>query len=230
MNSLADRVAVVTGASRGIGAATAHLLGAQGARVVGLARSLAPSHSERRWDLACDVTRETDIAEAADAVLNQWGAPDVLVSNAGAFLLRAFEATTLTDLASQIAVNLQAPFALARAFVPAMRERGGVVVHVGSIADHAGFPENAAYAASKFALRGLHETLVAEYRGTGVRFSLVSPGPTDTPMWDPVDPDTREGFVPRAGMLRSEDVADAIAFVASRPPHVHIDWLRLGPA
>ncbi len=230
MSSLDDRVAVVTGASRGIGAATARLLGARGARVVGLARSLTPSRTDRRWDLACDLTDDTNLTEAAGTVLDGWGAPDILVSNAGAFLLRSFETTGLDDLESQIAVNLLAPFALARAFLPGMKEDGGVVVHVGSIADHVGFPENAAYAASKFALRGLHETLVAEYRGTGVRFSLVSPGPTDTSMWDPVDPDTREGFVARANMLRPEDVAEAIAFVVTRPPHVHIDWLRLGPA
>ena len=230
MNSLDNRVAVVTGASRGIGAATARLLGARGARVVGLARSLTSSRTDRRWDLVCDLTDASNIAEAAGAVLGEWGAPDIVVSNAGAFLLRSFESTGLDDLESQIAVNLLAPFGLAKAFLPVMRAKGGVVVHVGSIADHVGFPENAAYAASKFALRGLHETLVAEYRGTRVRFSLVSPGPTDTSLWDPVDPDTREGFVARVNMLRPEDVAEAIAFVATRPPHVHIDWLRLGPA
>jgi NADP-dependent 3-hydroxy acid dehydrogenase YdfG len=62
-----------------------------------------------------------------------------------------------------------------------------------------------------------------------VRLSLVSPGPTDTSVWDPFDPDRREGFIPRAGMLRPGDVAEAILFVATRPQHVHIDWLRLGP-
>ena len=168
MSSLADCVAVVTGASRGIGAATAQLLGARGARVVGLARSLTPCRTDRRWDLTCDLTDDTNITEAAATVIGEWGTPDILVSNAGAFLLRSFETTGLEQLESQFALNLRAPFALTRAFLPAMREDGGVVVHVGSIADHVGFPENAAYAASKFALRGLHETLVAEYRGTGV--------------------------------------------------------------
>jgi NADP-dependent 3-hydroxy acid dehydrogenase YdfG len=128
-------------------------------------------------------------------------------------------------------VNLRAPFAVAKAFLPAMRDAGrGTFITVGSVADHVGFPENAAYAASKYGLRGLHETLLAEYRGTGVRLTLVSPGATDTSAWDPFDPDQREGFIPRAGMLRPADVADAILFVATRPAHVHIDWLRLGPA
>ncbi len=230
MTDLTGRTAVVTGASRGIGAATARMLGDRGARVVGLARTLPPRRDDHRWDVPCDVTDGGRLASAADAVLSEWGAPDILVSNAGAFLLRPFEVTRPEDLDTQIAVNLRAPFAVAQAFVPAMRRAGGVVIHVGSIADHQAFPENAAYAAAKFALRGLHETLVAEYRGTGIRFSLVSPGPTDTDAWDPVDPDRRPGFVPRARMLRPEDVAAAIVFVAERPPHVHIDWLRLGPA
>jgi NADP-dependent 3-hydroxy acid dehydrogenase YdfG len=111
-----------------------------------------------------------------------------------------------------------------------MRAAGrGSFITVGSVADHTGYPENSAYAASKFGVRGLHETLLAEYRGTGVRLTLVSPGPTDTSVWDPVDPDRREGFIPRAGMLRPRDVAEAVLFVATRPDHVLIDWLRLGP-
>ena len=72
-------------------------------------------------------------------------------------------------------------------------------------------------------------TLAAEYRGTGVRCTLVSPGPTDTRVWDPVEPDTREGFTPRARMLRPADVAEAIRWVATLPGHVQVDWLRVGP-
>jgi NADP-dependent 3-hydroxy acid dehydrogenase YdfG len=106
----------------------------------------------------------------------------------------------------------------------------GCFITVGSVADHVGFPENAAYAASKYGLRGLHETLVAEYRGSGVRLTLVSPGPTDTALWEPFDPDRRPGVPRRADMLRPADVAAAVLFVATRPPHVLIDWLRLGPA
>ena len=58
----------------------------------------------------------------------------------------------------------------------------------------------------------------------------VDPAPTDTPAWDPIDPDHREGFVPRARMLRPEDVAEAVVWVATRPPHVDIEWIRLEPA
>jgi 3-hydroxy acid dehydrogenase / malonic semialdehyde reductase len=116
-----------------------------------------------------------------------------------------------------------------RAFVPAMLERGGHVVTVGSIADHVAFPGNAAYAASKFGLRGLHETLKAEYAGTGLRFTLVSPGPTDTTLWDPVDPDRRPDLPNRAGMLQAGDVADAVLFAVTRPNRVNVELLWVMP-
>jgi len=112
-----------------------------------------------------------------------------------------------------------------------MRESGtGRLITIGSIADHRAFPDNSAYGASKAGLRGLHEVLREEYRGSGVLLTLVSPGATDTAAWDHVDPDNREGFIPRARMLRPEDVANAVAWVASLPKHVDVDWLRLGPA
>jgi NAD(P)-dependent dehydrogenase (short-subunit alcohol dehydrogenase family) len=223
-------VALVTGASRGIGAAVAELLAGAGARVIRVARTLRPgSHGEVR-DFSCDLTDWDQVQRLSHEVLQEFGPPDLVVSNAGAFLLRPLETTGAGELDQQLALNLRAPFAVARSFLPPMARAGrGSFITVGSVADHRGFPENAAYAASKYGLRGLHETLVEEYRGTGVRLSLVSPGPTDTSVWDPFDPDRREGFIPRAGMLRPGDVAEAILFVATRPQHVHIDWLRLGP-
>jgi len=225
---LAGRVALVTGASRGIGAATAEALRAAGARVVRVARALAPG--EDFLDLPADLTDAAQVDALAGRVRREVGPPDVVVSNAGSFLLRPLEQTTIADFDAQVAINLRAAFAVARAFLPMLRDAGrGSFVTIGSVADHVAFPENAAYAASKYGLRGLHETLLAEYRGTGVRLTLVSPGPTDTGIWAPFDPDRREGFPRRAEMLRPADVADAVLFAATRPPHVLVDWLRLGP-
>ena len=230
MSALRGRIAVVTGASRGIGAATADLLAGEGARVVRMSRTLVPRHGKDALDLRCDVTDAAQVQAAADLVHTEWGAPDIVVNNAGAFHLAPFEATSTADFDAQLAANLRGPWLVAKAFVPMMRKgSGGLVVTVGSIADHNGFPGNAAYAAAKYGVRGLHETLLAEHRGTGVRFTLVSPGPTDTAAWDVVDPDSREGFTQRARMLRPGDVAAAIVFAATRPPHVQVDWLRLGP-
>jgi NAD(P)-dependent dehydrogenase (short-subunit alcohol dehydrogenase family) len=229
--SLLDgRVALVTGASRGIGAAAAEALAREGATVIRVARTLREGAQGRMQDIPCDLTDAEQVDRLATRLIQQHGPPEVVVSNAGAFLLQPLEATKAAELELQLAVNVKAPFAVAKAFLPAMRSVGrGSFITVGSVADHVGFPENAAYAASKYGLRGLHETLLAEYAGTGVRLTMVSPGPTDTAVWDPFDPDHREGFIPRAEMLRPADVAEAILFVATRPPHVLIDWLRLGP-
>ena len=231
MTRLARRVAVVTGASRGIGAATAELLAGEGAQVIRVARSLSAGSHGSFHDVPCDLTDPAQVNRLGVRIVTQHGAPDIVVSNAGSFLLRSLEETDPAEFEQQLSVNLAAPFHVARAFLPAMRKAGkGSFISVGSIADHVGFPENAAYAASKFGVRGLHETLLAEYRGSGVRLTLVSPGPTDTSMWDEVDLESRPEFTPRSGMLRPNDVAEAILFVATRPPHVLIDWLRLGPA
>jgi NAD(P)-dependent dehydrogenase (short-subunit alcohol dehydrogenase family) len=230
VNPLAGRVALVAGASRGIGAAVAQALAAEGARVIRVARSLHPGSAGSVHDLPCDLTEPAQVDLLAARVRSEHGVPDLVVSSVGAFLLRSLECTTMEEFERQLAVNLRAPFALARAFLPLMRQAGrGDFLTIGSVADHTGFPENAAYAASKYGLRGLHETLAAEYRGTGVRLSLISPGATDTTVWDPFDPDHREGFPKRSAMLRPADVAEAVLFVATRPSHVHIDWLRLGP-
>jgi len=228
---LARRVAVVTGASRGIGAATAELLAGEGAQVIRVARTLTAGSHGSFHDVPCDLTDPAQVNRLGVRIVTQHGAPDIVVSNAGSFLLRPLEKTDPAEFQQQLAVNLAAPFNVARAFLPAMRNAGkGSFINMGSIADHVGFPENAAYAASKFGLRGLHETLVAEYRGSGVRLTLVSPGPTDTDMWDGVDLEQRPELTPRFRMLRPNDVAEAVVFVATRPAHVLVDWLRLGPA
>jgi NAD(P)-dependent dehydrogenase (short-subunit alcohol dehydrogenase family) len=230
VTDIAGQVAVVTGASRGIGAATAAVLANAGARVVRVARALPRDSKHRYLDHPCDLTDMAAWRATASRILADAGVPSIVVSNAGAFVLKLLHETTQEDFDAQLDINLRAPFAVAHALLPPMRAAGrGTFIHVGSVADHSAFPENAAYAASKFGLRGLHEVLVAEYRGTGVRLSLLSPGPTDTAVWDPVDPDHQPHLPDRASMLRPSDVAEAVLFLATRPANVHVDWLRLGP-
>ena len=231
MSVLAGKVAVITGASRGIGAAVASRFQADGAIVIRLARSLKPGRTASSLDFPADLTNEAEVERAAAEALGAFGAPDVLVSNAGAFMLAPLASTPVAEFDRQWAVNARAPFLLARAFLPAMREAGrGRHIAIGSVSDYRAFPENAAYASSKFALRGLHEVLREEFRDSGIRFTLISPGPTDTAAWDAVNPDERPGFTPRRGMLRPDDIAEAVYYVATSAPRIDIDWIRLGPA
>lgn len=227
--------AVITGASKGIGAALARRAVAEGVRVALIARTPAPLEALAHdlGELAsahpCDLSSADAVAEVARQVTVALGqVPDMLVNNAGLFQLAPVESMSPEDFSAVVQTNLVAPFLLTRALLPGMRARGsGSIVTLGSIADRNVFPENGAYAASKYGLRALHEAMRLELRGSGVRTTLVSPGPVDTPLWDEVNPDERPGFTPRASMLRADDVADAIWFALSRPASVNIDELRL---
>jgi NAD(P)-dependent dehydrogenase (short-subunit alcohol dehydrogenase family) len=227
---LTGQLAVVTGASRGIGLATADRLAASGATVIRIARSLVPGKEPRFIDLPGDLADPATADRLGTTILRQYGPPALLVNNAGVFERIPLEQATTEDLTRQLQVNLVGAFGMWRVLVPAMHAvRRGLVITVGSVADASGFPHNSIYSATKYGLRGMHEALAAEFRES-VRFSLVSPGPTDTPIWDRPG---RPGVSPvrsREAMLRADDVADAIVYVATRPERVHIEVLRLMPS
>jgi NADP-dependent 3-hydroxy acid dehydrogenase YdfG len=229
---LAGRTAIVTGASRGIGLAIADSLAAAGARVTLLARD-QPSIEEHAARLGgravrCDLAQPGDVDRAIADIQRSVGAPDILVNNAGLFRLAPVDETSPESLTAAVDVNLVAPFRFIRAFLPAMRERGhGDIVSIGSVADHSTFSENAAYGASKQALRALHDVIRMELRGSGVRVTLVSPGPVNTSLWDDIDPDRRDGFTPRALMLLPNAVAAAVLYAVSQPPEVDVELVRL---
>lgn len=240
---LAGRTALVTGASKGIGRATALALAGAGARVVLTSRTRADleavaaevealdAGSPAPVVLPADVTDPASVdALVARATEETGAAPDLLVAAAGVFTLGAIHETDPDMLALNLDVNLKGSFLLVRAVLPAMLERGsGDIVQVGSISGRTAFPGNGAYSASKFGLRGLHEVLLAELRGTGVRATLVEPAATDTTIWDPLDPDGAPELPSRASMLRPDDVADAILWAATRRPGVHIPVLPVEP-
>jgi NADP-dependent 3-hydroxy acid dehydrogenase YdfG len=218
MRRLAGKSALVTGASRGIGRVVAAFLEGEGACVTALARSLDDAKTERRVDIRCDVTAAGEVRDAVERAIAAFGVPDIVVNNAGSFLLKPLPDTS------------EAEFLVLRELLPPMRARGsGDLVTIGSVVDHRPYAGNAAYGASKYGVRGLHEVLAEEIRGSGLRATLVSPGPTDTRLWDPLDPDHRDDLPTRASMLAPTDVADAVVFAVTRPPHVAVEWLRIMP-
>jgi NADP-dependent 3-hydroxy acid dehydrogenase YdfG len=232
---LTGRTAVVTGASRGIGQAVARALVSAGAHVCLVARS-QPQLEQVAAELGtlasvypCDLTDANAVARMTEAVLAAaGGSVDVLVNNAGTFPLAPIVDTAPALFEQTLAANLAAPFRVLHALLPAMKARAvGHVVTIGSVADRRIFGGNGAYSASKFGARALHEVLREELAGSGVRATLVSPAATDTPIWDPIDPDHTPGFPPRASMLRADDVADAVLWAVTRPAHVNVDELRL---
>lgn len=232
---LTGTTAVITGASRGIGLAIARRLHGNGAQVAMIARSAATLRTEAASlgpgavPVACDLASSAAVSDAVTTITDAFGgAPDLLINNAGAFALVPVDTLDPTDFAAALDINLVAPLRLMHAFLPAMKARHtGHIVTIGSVADRAIFPGNASYAPSKYGARALHEVLRLETRGSGVRATLVSPGQVDTPLWDAIDPDNREGFTPRGQMLRPEAVAEAVLYAVTQPAEVNVDELRL---
>ncbi len=177
----------------------------------------------RSGPIVADLTRPEEIDRLVERIGN---APDFIINMAGMFHLARIEDTDPRAFDALLALNVGAPFRLIRAFLPAMRaRRSGHIVTIGSVADHVAFPENAAYSASKYAVRGLHEVLREELRGSPVRATLISPAAVNTSLWDQYD--ARPGLPERAGMLSPLAVVDAILFALRQAPGVSIDEIRL---
>jgi NADP-dependent 3-hydroxy acid dehydrogenase YdfG len=223
----------VTGGSRGIGAAVAESLADAGAAVHVLTRDPEAVRATARasggdaW--RADLEDDAEVWDALEALSERIGGPPhAVVSSAGAFELARLADTSVASFDRHLAVNLRGSFLVLRVLLPAFLDRGsGHIVHVGSIAGRRGFAENGAYSASKYGLRGLHEVLLEELRGSGVAATLLEPAATDTSLWDAVDPDAREDLPDRAAMLRPADVAAAVRFVLTRPPHVRIPLMQI---
>jgi NADP-dependent 3-hydroxy acid dehydrogenase YdfG len=235
MSSLKGRTAVVTGASRGIGAGIAAAMAAEGARVVMLARNEArlkerSASVKGSIPIVCDVTKPDSVEKAAGRIITELkGAPDILVNNAGIFGVSPVEETSPDFFIETINTNLVGPFLLVRAFLGEMKKkRSGYIVTIGSVADRTIYTGNAAYSAAKFGVRAIHEVLRAELRGTGVRATLISPAATNTDIWATVDvTDPAVEARSQRPMLDPDDVARAVMFAVTQPERVNIDELRL---
>jgi NADP-dependent 3-hydroxy acid dehydrogenase YdfG len=233
-----ERVAVVTGMSSGIGAATARHLTRAGFQVVGGARRLdrleALAGELGAVTSALDVTDPASVDAFAGLVGDRFGKADVLVNNAGlAVGLEPVEAGDERDWARMLEVNVLGLLRVTRAFLPLLRAAPHAhIVNLGSIAGFEVYPGGVGYTASKHAVRAITDTLRLELNGEPIRITEIAPGMVETEFSlirfrgdDAQASQVYRGVEP----LTADDIADCIAFAVTRPPHVDIDMLVIRP-
>ncbi|MCW2972522.1 MAG: hypothetical protein JWN72_795 [Thermoleophilia bacterium] len=229
-DQLSGRVAIVTGASSGIGAATARALAALGASLVVVARrsdelhALAASLPGPSLAVVADVSREHDAARIATEALEAFGRIDILVNNAGTASFAPILETSLDDWQRMLDVNLTGSFLCARAVLPAMLAAGsGRIVNVCSDVSRRVFPGGGAYCASKFGQYAFSQTLAKEVRERGIAVGAVLPGMVQSEFAGG-KPEERNDWI-----LQPGDVAEAISFMVTRPDHAVVDELQVHP-
>jgi NAD(P)-dependent dehydrogenase (short-subunit alcohol dehydrogenase family) len=222
---LAGKVALVTGASSGIGAATAAALAAAGAAVVLTGRdrerlaAAAAAAGEDAHAVPCDLTADGGPAALVAATVERFGTVDVIFHSAGIFEPRPFPESDLASFDRQWALNVRAPYALTQVALPYLLG-GGVVIFVSSIAGHAAFPHSAAYCATKGAIELMTRALAVELAPQGVRVNALAPGNIRTAMNEQAlaSPAYEASMVERTPYGRVgvvEDIAGVAVFLAS---------------
>ncbi len=220
------KVVLITGASTGIGAATARRAVDAGFRVVLAARStdtLEALAAELGGDgralaVTCDVTEWDDQERLAAAARERFGAIDVVFANAGFGGARGFLAETPERWREMILTNVLGVAYTIRATLPDLRERAGHMLITSSVAGRRALP-GSLYSASKHAVTAMGEALRQEVNGTGMRVTLIEPGMVDTPFFDN----------PGEGRLEADDVARAVMFAVEQPPQVDVNEILVRP-
>lgn len=244
MDYLKDRLVFITGASSGIGEACARGFARAGSslllcarrleRLEALAAKLKKEHSTRSHVFKLDVTRQSEVKKAIDALPKEWSKVDVLVNNAGgAHGLDKFQEAKIEDWETMIDANVKGLLYVSRLIVPGMIARGkGHIINIGSIAGHVTYPNGAVYCGAKAAVRAISEGLKMDLTGTPVRVSSVDPGLVETEFslvrFKGDKERARkvyEGLIPLTG----DDVAEAVVWCASRPPHVNVSEILILP-
>ena len=226
-DSLSDRTALVTGASRGIGAATARALDAAGARVALVSRdaealkAVAHDLSNEPVVLVADLADADAATDVARRALQELGHVDVLVNNAAAAARMASEDLTAELIDNLMAVNVRAPLLLIAALIPSMTHQSrGSIINLSSVSSLIGTPRRSAYAATKGALDAATRSLAIELGPLGIRVNAVAPGVVDTALWAKNKAiagvvELVEAQTPLRRWATPEDIADVIVFLAS---------------
>ncbi|MWG34592.1 SDR family oxidoreductase [Halomarina oriensis] len=242
---LTDRVAIVTGASSGIGEATARVLADEGASVVLAARreddlrTLADDIEDEGGDalvVPTDVAEEEQVRSLVDTAVEEFGRLDVLLNNAGVMLNEPFQASDTDHFEQMVEVNLLGLMKATRFAVPKMQETGdgrGHVVQLSSVAGRHAYPSHAAYNGTKFGVNGFTESVRKDLCGDGIRTTLVEPGAVDTELQQHIpDEDEREGakeMVASMDALAPDDIAAGIVYAVTQPANVSVNELLIRP-
>jgi NADP-dependent 3-hydroxy acid dehydrogenase YdfG len=223
---VSDPVFLITGASSGIGAATAHAAAEEGYRVVLAARSVdrlselaaGLGGSDRALAVRCDVTEWNEQQAMVRTALEHFGQLDVAFANAGFGAKRGFLEESVEHWRSMVLTNVYGAALTIRATLPALKESRGHLLLTSSIAGRRAL-QGSLYSATKFAVTAMGEAARLELNDTGVRVTLIEPGMVDTPFFDS----------PVSDALAPEDVARAVMFAVSQPPHVDVNELLIRP-
>ena len=231
------KVAVITGASSGIGEATARALVNAGYRVALLARrgdridDLAAELGGGALAIQADVTDRDSLITAAERVQTELGGADTLVNNAGVMLLGPFSSDQRDDYRRMVETNLLGAITTTEVFLDQLRDGGGDLINVSSVAGRTARPTNAVYAATKWGINGWSESLRQALQ-PGIRVMVIEPGAVDTELTSHITHDeTREAteaFVKDLA-IRSEDIAEVIVFAVTRPRRMTLNEILVRP-
>ncbi len=225
MQSLEDKVVVVTGASQGVGAATARLFAAEGARVVLTARTKAKLDKvaeslgierNRRLVVTADIGKPAGMHKIAAAAMKKFGRIDIFVNNAGVGVRKEIGQTSEQEYDLMFDTNVKAVFRSFHALLPLMKKQGeGHIINISSMASKAGRPTLAVYCASKAALNVLSEAVGTEVRNDNIKVSVLMPGSIDTNFLSRVTKD-RNPSPKNKPRMTPDDVAEKIVFLAKQ--------------
>lgn len=237
------KVALVTGASSGIGRATALALSRAGAKVAAGARRTDRLESLRQeiekaggevMIQKLDVTKKEECDAFVQAAVSKWGTIDILVNNAGLMPLSFFKKLKVAEWDQMIDVNIRGVIYCTAAAIPHMAEKkSGHIVNMSSIAGRVVFPAGAVYCATKHAVTAFSEGLRQEFSvRSNIRVTCIEPGVVDTELNDTITDESLAKFVEstkQMAALKAEDIASAILFAVESPPHMNVNEIMLRP-